>query len=106
MHLGSLAWCFVDSVAWAAAVADTPASNKITGFSGEVMDTSNAAVLPQNQLESSMSAGQVLQWFLLKLLLTIIINLIIIITHITILSIRIDLTYKKQQRKQKNTVNQ
>ena len=29
-HLGSLAWCFLDSVAWAAAVADTPASNKTT----------------------------------------------------------------------------
>ena len=38
-HLRSLVWCFLDSVAWAAAVADTPASNKITGFSGEVMDT-------------------------------------------------------------------
>ena len=59
-HLGSLAWCFLDSVAQAAAVADTPASNKITGFSGEVMDTSNAAFLPKNQLGSKMSAGQVL----------------------------------------------
>ena len=67
-HLGSLAWCFLDSVAWAAAVADTPASNKITGFSGEVMDTSNAAVLPKNQLGSSTSAGRVLLWSLLKLL--------------------------------------
>eukprot|EP00731_Ephydatia_muelleri_P011626 Em0006g520a len=38
------------SVAWAAAVADTPASNKVTGLSGEVMLTSNAAVLPKNQL--------------------------------------------------------
>ena len=26
-HLGSLAWCFLNSVAWAAAVADTPAYN-------------------------------------------------------------------------------
>ena len=41
-HLGSLAWCFLYSVAWAAAAADTLASNKVTGFSGEVMDTSNA----------------------------------------------------------------
>ena len=49
-HLGSLAWCFLDSVAWAAAVADTPVSNKITGFSSEVMDTSNAAVLPKTSL--------------------------------------------------------
>eukprot|EP00731_Ephydatia_muelleri_P018658 Em0011g698a len=40
------------SVAWAAAVADTPASNKVTGLSGEVMLTSNAAVLPKNQLGS------------------------------------------------------
>eukprot|EP00731_Ephydatia_muelleri_P007059 Em0003g1307a len=40
------------SVAWAAAVADIPASNKVTGLSGEVMLTSNAAVLPNNQLGS------------------------------------------------------
>ena len=53
-------------MAWAVAVADTPASKKITRFSGEVMDTSNAAVLPQNQLGSSMSAGWVLLWSLLK----------------------------------------
>ena len=33
-HLESLAWCFLDSVAWAAAVADTPASKKKTRFSG------------------------------------------------------------------------
>ena len=32
-HLGSLAWCFLDSVAWAASVVDTPTSNKITWFS-------------------------------------------------------------------------
>eukprot|EP00731_Ephydatia_muelleri_P002077 Em0001g2077a len=51
-YLGSLAWCFLDSVAWAAAAADTPASNNITGFSSEVMDTSNAAVLLKNQLGS------------------------------------------------------
>ena len=31
-------------------MANTPASNKVTGFSGEVMDTSNAAVLPKIQL--------------------------------------------------------
>ena len=61
-HLGLLAWFFLNSVAWAAAVADTPASNKITGFSGEVMDTSNAAVLPKNHLGSKMSAGRVLLW--------------------------------------------
>ena len=47
-------------MAWAAAVADTPASNKVTGLSGEVMLTSNAAVLPKNQLGSKMSAGRVL----------------------------------------------
>ena len=69
-HLGSLAWCFLDSVAWAAAVTDTPASNKIAGFRGEVMDTSNAAVLPKNQLGRSMSAGRVLLWFLHKLMPT------------------------------------
>ena len=39
-HFGSLAWCFLDSVAWAAAVANAPASNKVIGFRGEVMDTS------------------------------------------------------------------
>ena len=44
-------------MAWAAAVANTPTSNKVTGFSGEVMDTSNAAVLPKDQLGSKMSAG-------------------------------------------------
>ena len=48
-YLGSLAWCFLDSVAWVAAVANNPASNVIIGFSGKVMDTSNAAVLPKNQ---------------------------------------------------------
>ena len=36
-------------MAWVAAVADTPASNKVTGLSGEVMLTSNAAVLLKNQ---------------------------------------------------------
>ena len=41
-------------MAWAAAVADTPASNKVTGLSGEVMLTSNAAVLPKNQLGSKI----------------------------------------------------
>ena len=40
-------------MAWAAAVANTPASNKVSGFSGEVMDTSNAAVLPKTQLGSN-----------------------------------------------------
>ena len=39
-------------MAWAAAVADTPASKKVTGLSGEVMDTSNAAFLPKKQLGS------------------------------------------------------
>ena len=57
-------------MAWAAAVADTPASNKVTGLSGEVMLTSNAAVLPKNQLGSKMSAGWVLLWSLLRLLPT------------------------------------
>eukprot|EP00731_Ephydatia_muelleri_P006108 Em0003g356a len=57
-HLGSLAWCFLASVAWAAAVADTPASNKVTGLSGEVMLTSNAAVLPKNQLGTMESLSQ------------------------------------------------
>ena len=57
-------------MAWAAAVADTPASNKVTGLSGEVMLTSNAAVLPKNQLGSKMSAGRVLLWSLLRLLPT------------------------------------
>ena len=41
-HLGTLAWCLLDSVAWAAAVANTPASNKITGFSSEVMERAKA----------------------------------------------------------------
>ena len=67
-HFGSLAWCFLVSVAWAAAVADTPASKKVIGFSSEVMDTSNAAVLPKTQLGSKMSAGRVLLWSLFKLL--------------------------------------
>ena len=66
-------------MAWAAAVADTPASNKVTGLSGEVMFTSNAAVLPKNQLGSKMSAGQVLLWSLLRLLLMFIIVIIMII---------------------------
>ena len=68
-HLGSLAWCFLYSVAWTAAVDDTPASNRVTEFSGEVMDTSNAAVLSKTPLGSTMSAGRVLLWSLPKLLL-------------------------------------
>eukprot|EP00731_Ephydatia_muelleri_P022830 Em0015g413a len=51
-HLGSLDWCIHESVAWAAAVANPPTSNRVIRFSGEVMDTSNAAVLPKNQLGS------------------------------------------------------
>ena len=49
-HLGSLNWCILVSVVWVAAVADPSTSNKVIGCSGEVMDTSNAAVLPVNQL--------------------------------------------------------
>ena len=37
------------------AVAYTPTSNKVTEFSGEVMDTSIAAILPESQLGSRMS---------------------------------------------------
>ena len=37
------------------AVPYTPASNKVTEFSGEVIDTSIAAILPKNQLGSRMS---------------------------------------------------
>ena len=37
------------------AVAYTPTSNKVTEFSGEVMDTSIAAILPKSQLGSRMS---------------------------------------------------
>ena len=55
-------------MAWAAAVANTPTSNRVIGFSGEMMDTSNVTVLPKNQLGSRMSTGQVLLLSLLKLL--------------------------------------
>ena len=54
-----------------AAVGDLPASSRVIGCSGEVIDTSNAVVLPKNQLGSRMSAGQVLLWSLLKLLPTL-----------------------------------
>ena len=55
-HLGSLAWCFLDLV------VNNPASNRVIGFSCEVIDTSNAVFLPKNQLGSRMSAGRVLLW--------------------------------------------
>ena len=45
-HLGSFSSCFRSSVVSAAAVAVTPASNKVCGLSGDVTDTSKAAVLP------------------------------------------------------------
>ena len=55
-------------MAWAAAVVNTLASNKVTGFSSEVIGTSNAAVLPAKTQFGKMSAGRVLLWSLLKLL--------------------------------------
>eukprot|EP00731_Ephydatia_muelleri_P028832 Em0020g476a len=51
-HLESLALGLLDSVTWAAAVADTSASNKVIGFSSKVIDTSHDAVLPKTQLGS------------------------------------------------------
>eukprot|EP00731_Ephydatia_muelleri_P022992 Em0015g575a len=47
------------SMASAAAVAVTPTSNKVCGLSGDVIDTSKAAVLPMTQLGISISAGRV-----------------------------------------------
>ena len=73
-HLRSLVWCFLDSVGWAAAVADTPVSNRVMGLNGAMLDTSNAAVLPKNQLGSRMSDGQVLLWSLLKFMPTSTLN--------------------------------
>ena len=39
-HLGSLAWCFL------ASMANTLTSKRVRGFSSEVIETSSAAVLP------------------------------------------------------------
>ena len=47
-----------------AAMAVTPASNKVCGLSGDVVDTSKASV----QLEISISAGHVLLWLGVRLL--------------------------------------
>ena len=68
-HLGSLAWCFLASVTWAAALANTPASKGVRGLSGEGIETSSDAVLPKNQLGSKMSAGRDLLWSRVRLLL-------------------------------------
>ena len=57
-------------MASAAAVAVTPASNKVCGLSGDVIDTSKAAVLPMTQLGISISAGRVLLWLGVRLLPT------------------------------------
>ena len=57
-HLASLVSCFWSSVAYAAAPAVTPASERILEFSGDVTDKSQAAVLPRTQLEMRTSAGQ------------------------------------------------
>ena len=43
----------------AADLAKTPASKRVKGFSGEMMETSSAAGLPKNQLDSKISAGRV-----------------------------------------------
>ena len=43
---------------------------KVRGLSGEVIETSSAAVLPKNQLGSKMSAGQDLLWSRVRLLST------------------------------------
>ena len=69
-HLGSLAWCFLASVTWAADLAKTPASKRVKGFSGKVMETSSAAGLSKNQLDSKISAGRVLLWSWVRLLPT------------------------------------
>ena len=69
-HLGSFSSCFRSSVVSAAAVAVTPASNKVCGLSGDVTDTSKAAVLPMTQLGISISAGRVLLWLGVRLLPT------------------------------------
>ena len=71
-------------MAWAAAVADTPASNKVTGLSGEVMLTSNAAVLPKNQLGSKMSLLLLLLLLLLLFVLYYILGNILIHTCVSV----------------------
>ena len=56
-QIESLFECFLSSVCLAAALATTPASDKILDLSGEVMDTSMAAGLsPLDQLGISISA--------------------------------------------------
>ena len=55
LHLGSLALCFLPSVARAADPADTPASIRVCVLSGEVTEMSKAAVLPVAQLDNRKS---------------------------------------------------
>ena len=62
--------CFLASVASVAAVAVTPASNKVCGLRSDVTDTSKAAVLPMTQLGISVSAGRVSLWLGVRLLPT------------------------------------
>ena len=59
LHFGSLALCFLPSVARAADPADTPASIRVCVLSGDVTEMSKAAVLPVAQLVNRRSAGQV-----------------------------------------------
>ena len=59
LHFGSLALCFLPSVARAADPADTPASIRACVLSGQVTEMSKAAVLPVALLVNRRSAGQV-----------------------------------------------
>ena len=69
-HLASLLLCFLISEAWAATPEDTPASERISEFSGEVTQKSKAAGLPSDQFWTRTSAGLLWSWSGVKLLPT------------------------------------
>ena len=62
MHLSSLAWCFLLSVASRTAPTIAPASAKVEGFSGETTVMSKATGLPRSQFCTSISAGRDCEW--------------------------------------------
>ena len=61
-HLSSLAECFLTSPAWAAAPAQTLASDKVSVLSDEDTQMSKAAGLPLDQFWTRTSAGLVGLW--------------------------------------------
>ena len=65
-HFVSFCSCFLDSAAFAATPAETPASETILGFSSEVTVMSKAAVSLTPQLDTRISAGLVLSSLLPK----------------------------------------